>query len=117
MSPIHTHMEGTVEVPALERPQLDAFDASLRGLPDAERRRRRIQYLQEVAMQMQMSGEAMNNMGCLVLLRPFLRGLSRKAGALMAAKFEEALLYWDLSKEDLLLDTREGGDAGKRIGD
>ena len=117
MSPIETRMEGTVEVPALERPQLDAFDASLRGLPEAERRRRRIVYLQDVAMQMQMSGEMIRNSGCLLLLRPFLGGLSRKAGEVMAVKFDEALTYWNLTRADLQLDTRAAGKTAGKIGD
>lgn len=109
MSPVHTQMEGSVEVPALERPALDAFDASLGDVSETERRRRRIAYLQEVALQMQMSGQLLQNMGCMLLLRPFLRGFSQKAGQAMAEKFDAALKHWALSREDLALDTRENG--------
>ncbi|MCC5847413.1 MAG: hypothetical protein JJU29_04890 [Verrucomicrobia bacterium] len=113
MSPVHTHMESTVEVPALERPALDAFDDSLGDVTDAERRRRRIAYLQDVALQMQMSGQMLQNMGCMILLRPLLRGFSQKAGVAVAEKFDAALNHWHLTREDLALDTRDETEPGK----
>jgi len=95
----------------LEIKQLAEFDAALGTMPDEEKKRRRIMYLRDALQQAAMAQSMLKGFGFLLVLFclipifwPFLAFfwfMRRKSQDLMRAQFENALVYWDIRREEL----------------
>lgn len=98
----------------LDLRELAQFDAALAGVPEEEKRRKRIAYLREATRQIQMSSAIMEKSGCLFIpfaIIPFFwpvlwfaRMARRKTMENAGAQLNAALDYWNLTPVDIARD-------------
>lgn len=103
----HTHQPSPLEIK-----QLAEFDASLGDAPEAEKRRKRIVYLNDAVRQIGLGQSILKGFGCVLipfaiipLFWPvlfFMWFVRKKALGLMDSQLQSALEYWGIPRDEVI---------------